>query len=130
MLILDIFKHLVYKTEGREETEQVDKEIEQYLSFADANTIKMLNINYAISHRERVMQRNPIRFPLHETIDKFIIPLLDDPYYQMSHDQQTLLNVTAVRRRFLAEQKQQNDKAMKEYLRLLNKHYHQGYYDS
>lgn len=92
-----------------------------YLDSQDSLGIMHLNIEYAASHRERIMKRKPISFPKYEAVDTLMYSVLDDPYYHVSRDGQLRLAAAAVRRRFLAEQKERDAKFVKEYLRLLRK---------
>lgn len=71
---------------------------------------KFLNMQYAGSHRERVMKIAPISFPELETLDEFMKPFLEDPYHHMSRNDQMKLEEAAVRRRYRREQEERNKK--------------------
>lgn len=94
-----------------------------YLDGCDRDSLKMLNLNYAIAHRERVMKRDPISFPEYEEQDKIMNRRLamKDPYYAASRDAQIRMTSFAVRRRFLEEQAERDARAKKEFLRFMRK---------
>lgn len=92
-----------------------------YLDAMDWEEIKILNINYASKHRERILRKEPIRFPEYELLDQIMHARLEAPYYHMDGDAQGRLERAVVRRRFWEEQKSRDDKMIKEYLRMLRK---------
>lgn len=126
---LGYIRHLVHTTEGIQENPEGDLNEDElyYLDNIDYEGEKHLNMQYAISHRERVMKAEPISFPECEMLDEMITPYLEDPYYHISREDQMKLETAAVRRRFLKEQIDRNQKIQKEYLRMLNKRFHMGY---
>lgn len=126
---LGYIKHLIHTTEGVCENPESDLDVEElsYLDNMDYETEKFLNMQYAGSHRERVMKTDPISFPEWEMMDALIKPFLEDPYYHITRDAQMRLEIAAVRRRYWREQEERNKKIQKEYLRMLNKRMHLGY---
>jgi len=125
---LSYIKHLIHETQGIiENPENSLSEELSYLDSVDYMGIMNLNIHYAISHRERVMKKEPISFPEAEFLEEMIRPYVEDPYHHMERDEQMRLKAAAVRRRFLTEQEKRNKKVRREYLRMLNKRFHAGY---
>lgn len=126
---LGYIKHLIHTTEGIQENPESDLNENElyYLDGLDYEEEMLLNMQYAGSHRERVMKRDPISFPAWEAVDALIKPFLESPYYHISRDDQMKLETAAVRRRFWREQEERNKKIQKEYLRMLNKRMHLGY---
>lgn len=122
---LGYIKNLVHTTEGIVEDPEDDLELEElfYLN----NREEFLNINYAISHRERVMKKEAISFPKAEKLEELIKTFLDDPYYELLRNKQMRIEKAAVRRRYLKEQEERNKKIQREYLRMLNKRLNLGY---
>lgn len=123
---LSYIKNLIYDTQGISENPEKDltEEEIQFLDAQDYWGLMNLNIQYAISHRERVMRREPISFPEYELLDEIIKPYVEDPYHHMKRDSQMRLEAAAVRRRFWSEQQERNEKMEKEYLRMLKKKFH------
>lgn len=126
---LGYIKNLVYTTEGifEEGENHLGEENPYYFGSMDYEEEKFLNMQYAGSHRERVMKIASISFPELETLDEFMKPFLEDPYHHMSRNDQMKLEEAAVRRRYRREQEERNKKMEKEYLRMLNKRMHLGY---
>ena len=126
---LGYIKHLVHTTEGISENPEGDLKKEEiaYLDNMDYDTEKFLDMQYAGSHRERVLRTAPISFPDWEKVDALINPFLQDPYYHITREDQMRLETAAVRRRYWREQEERNKKIQKEYLRMLNKRMHLGY---
>lgn len=126
---LSYIKHLVYETQGIVEEPEKDLTEEEIRFLDEQDFMGMMNLNmqYAFSHRERVMHMAPISFPEYELLDEIIKPYVEDPYHHMERDSQMRLEAAAVRRRFLSEQRERNEKMQKEYLRMLNKKMHLGY---
>lgn len=126
---LGYIKHLIHATEGIQEQFESDlnEEEKYYLDTMDSDNEKMLNMNYAGTHRERIMQREPIRYPKLEKLDEYMYSILEEPYYHISKEERMKLDAAAVRRRFWAEQKARNEKIQREYLRMLNKTFKKGY---
>lgn len=120
---------MVYETQGitDDPAKSLGSDEINYLDSLNYEGIMNLNIQYAISHRERVMKTDPISFPEYELLDDIIKPYIEDPYYHMKRDKQMRLEAAAVRRRFLSEQEERNKKIQREYLRMLNKRMHLGY---
>lgn len=125
---LGYIKHLIYETQGISEEPEayLGKEEKAYLDSLDQDGIMHINMQYAASHRERVMQKKPISFPEYELLDEMIKPYVEDPYQQMERDVQLRLEAAGVRRRFREEQEERNKKMRREYLRMLNKRMHLG----
>ena len=125
---LGYIKHLIYETQGISEEPEayLEKEEKAYLDSLDQDGIMHINMQYAASHRERVMQKKPISFPEYELLDQMIKPYVEDPYQQMERDVQLRLEAAGVRRRFREEQEERNKKMRREYLRMLNKRMHLG----
>lgn len=125
---LGYIKHLIYETQGISEEPEayLGKEEKAYLDSLDQDGIMHINIQYAASHRERVMKKKPISFPEYELLDEMIKPYVEDPYQQMERDVQLRLEAAGVRRRFREEQEERNKKMRREYLRMLNKRMHLG----
>lgn len=99
---LSYIRHLINATQG------IAIDVEAYLtdeervyldSLDDVGKMHM-NMQYAISHRERIMEKKPISYPELEAQDKIIYAMMDDPYYHISREQQIRLQSAAVRRRF------------------------------
>lgn len=123
---LGYIKNLVHMTEGIFENSENNLKFEELLLLNDIDE-KFLNINYAISHRERIMKKEPISFPEAEELEELIKNFVDSPYYELSRDEQIKIETAAVRRRYLREQGERNKKIQKEYLRMLSKRLHLGY---
>ena len=125
---LGYIKHLVYETQGiSEDPEMFLEEVEkEYLDCLDHDGIMNINMQYAFSHRERVMKKKPISFPEYELLDEMIKPYVEDPYQHVERDVQLRLEMAGVRRRFREEQEERNKKMRREYLRMLNKRMHLG----
>ena len=125
---LGYIKHLIYETQGISEDPEsyLEQEEKAYLDSLDSDGIMHINMQYAFSHRERVMQKKPISFPEHERLDEMIKPYVEDPYQHVERDVQLRLEAAGVRRRFRKEQEERNQKIRREYLRLLNKRMHLG----
>lgn len=126
---LSYIKHLICETQGIVENPEDSLSDEEllYLDSMDYLGEMNLNIHYAISHRERVMKKDPISFPEYELLEEIINPYVEDPYHHMERDGQMRLEAAAVRRRFLSEQDDRNKKMRREYLRMLNKNLHAGH---
>lgn len=120
---LSYIKHLIHETQGIAENPEQSLSDEElcYLDAMDYMGAMNLNIHYAISHRERVMKKDPISFPEYELLDEIISPYIEDPYHHMERDSQMRLEAAAVRRRFLSEQEERDKKMKREYLRMLSK---------
>lgn len=125
---LGYIKHLIYETQGISENPETHLEQEEkaYLDSLDYDGIMHINMQYAFSHRERVMQKKPISFPEHERLDEMIKTYVEDPYQHVERDVQLRLEAAGVRRRFREEQEERNQKIRREYLRMLNKRMHLG----
>ncbi len=69
---LGYIKHLIYETQGISEEPEayLGKEEKAYLDSLDQDGIMHINMQYAASHRERVMQKKPISFPEYELLDE------------------------------------------------------------
>lgn len=126
---LSYIKHLIHETQGIAENPERGLSDEElfYLDSMDYMGTMNLNIHYAISHRERVMKKDPISFPEYKLLDGLISPYAEDPYHHMERDSQMRLEAAAVRRRFLSEQEERNKKMRREYLRMLSKKLHTGH---
>ncbi len=61
---LGYIKHLIYETQGISENPEtyLEQEEKAYLDSLDSDGIMHINMQYAFSHRERVMQKKPISF--------------------------------------------------------------------
>ena len=125
---LGYINHLIYETQGISEDPEsyLEQEEKAYLDSLDSDGIMHINMQYAFSHRERVMQKKPISFPEHERLDEMIKPYVEDPYQHVERDVQLRLEAAGVRRRFRKEQEERNQKIRREYLRMLNKRMHLG----
>lgn len=125
---LGYIKHLIYETQGISEDPEtyLEQEEKAYLDSLDYDGIMHINMQYAVSHRERVMQKKPISFPEHERLDEMVKPYVEDPYQHVERDVQLRLEAAGVRRRFREEQEERNQKIRREYLRMLNKRMHLG----
>ena len=125
---LGYIKHLIYETQGISEDPEtyLEQEEKAYLDSLDYDGIMHINMQYAVSHRERVMQKKPISFPEYERLDEMIKPYVEDPYQHVERDVQLRLEAAGVRRRFREEQEERNQKIRREYLRMLNKRMHLG----
>ena len=125
---LGYIKHLIYETQGISENPEtyLEQEEKAYLDSLDSDGIMHINMQYAFSHRERVMQKKPISFPEYERLDEMIKPYVEDPYQHVERDVQLRLEAAGVRRRFREEQEERNQKIRREYLRMLNKRMHLG----
>ena len=125
---LGYIKHLIYETQGISENPEsyLEQEEKAYLDSLDYDGIMHINMQYAFSHRERVMQKKPISFPEHERLDEMVKPYVEDPYQHVERDVQLRLEAAGVRRRFREEQEERNQKIRREYLRMLNKRMHLG----
>lgn len=128
---LSYIKHFIHETQGITENPEDSLSDEElfYLNSMDYMGMMNLNMHYAISHRERVMKKDPISFPEYERLEDLIGPYVEDPYHHMERDSQMRLEAAAIRRRFLSEQEERNKKIRREYLRMLNKNLHVGYAD-
>lgn len=120
---LGYIRNVYHDTEGLERDREADlREYEKrYLDSMDYETQKVLNIEYAASHRERIMRKDPISYPEYERLDQMMFESLGDPYYHVGREQQIRLQAAAVRRRFWEEQEIRNRKIKREYLRLLSR---------
>lgn len=118
--------HITNGTKPDPESDLSDDE-RLYLDSLDDFGMMHLNIEYAASHRERVMKRKPIPYPEFEAMDKYMYSIHDDPYYHIPRDSQMRLAAAAVRRRYLSEQEERDKKFIKEYLRMLRKKEQRGY---
>ena len=103
---LGYIKHLIYETQGISENPEtyLEQEEKAYLDSLDYDGIMHINMQYAVSHRERVMQKKPISFPEYERLDEMIKPYVEDPYQHVERDVQLRLEAAGVRRRFQEEQ--------------------------
>ena len=122
---LGYIKNLIYTTEGISEDSESELDLEELFYLTSRG--ESLNIGYAISHRERVMKKEPISFPEAEKLEEIIKIFLDDPYHELPRNKQIKIEKAAVRKRYLREQEERNKKIQKEYLRMLNKNLHLGY---
>lgn len=122
-------KNLINATQGVTEDREADLTEEErfYLDMQDPDGEKHLNIEYAASHRERVMKAAPISYPELEKQDAVMNMFMTDPYYHISREDQMRLQTAAVRRRYWEEQEERNKKMTREFLRLLNKKLKCGY---
>ena len=96
---LGYIKHLIYETQGISEDPEsyMEQEEKAYLDSLDSDGIMHINMQYAFSHRERVMQKKPISFPEHERLDEMIKPYVEDPYQHVERDVQLRLEAAGVR---------------------------------
>lgn len=122
---LGYIRNLVHDTQGIEYDPEEDLSWDEalYLDGCDRDGRMMLNMNYAIAHRERVMKREPISYLEYEAQEKVLNERLAliDPYYAASRDDQIRMTSLAVRRRFLEEQAERNARSKKEFMRFLRK---------
>lgn len=120
---LGYIKNLINETEGilRNPEEGLTSWELNYLNEMDIEREKLLNMEYAISHRERIMKKKPKSFPKEELIEEIIKLFVDEPYYNLKRKKQIKLATAAVQRRYHREQEERNNKIKKEYLRMLRK---------
>lgn len=121
------FRHLAYDMNGVDEDpfEGIPDWCLKYLSKCSETDAVLLNIEYSIHHRERIGKEYDIPelpgLDALQKIDRIMESNADSDYYELSPDQQIVLDKAAVRARFFMEQGARNAQYEFEFLEMMGK---------